>query len=112
MSFLFRRVTTTNRCDIGQVTIDILPDDVLLEIFDYNVAETDKARKFEEWQRASSCELKMAICCISVTKPEPPESPVLCLPERPVSEGEASCLASVAYRYSAISLLNLKAPQG
>jgi len=32
------------------VTIDILPDDVLLEIFDYYVAEADEYWKFEEWQ--------------------------------------------------------------
>ena len=30
--------------------IDILPEDVLLVIFDYYVAEADKERKFEEWQ--------------------------------------------------------------
>jgi hypothetical protein len=30
------------------MTINILPDDVVLEIFDHYVAEAD--RKFEEWQ--------------------------------------------------------------
>ena len=50
MSFLLRCTTTANWCDIGLVTIDILPDDVLLVIFDYYVAEADKDRNFEEWQ--------------------------------------------------------------
>jgi F-box-like len=35
---------------IGRVTINILPDDVLLQIFDHYVAEADKHQKFEEWQ--------------------------------------------------------------
>jgi hypothetical protein len=48
-SFLLRCATTANCCDIGRVTIDILPDDVLLEIFDYYVAEADEDGKFEEW---------------------------------------------------------------
>ena len=30
--------------------IDILPDEVLLEIFDYYVAEAEKYRKYEEWE--------------------------------------------------------------
>ena len=42
---------TANWCDIGQVTIDILPDDVLLIIFDYYVAEADEDDKYEEWQK-------------------------------------------------------------
>ena len=46
MSFLLCRTTTANCYDIGQVTIDILPDDVLLVIFDYYLAEQDS----EEWQ--------------------------------------------------------------
>ena len=50
MSFLLRRTTTTNWCDIDRVTIDILPEDVLLVIFDYYVAEADKDFKYEEWQ--------------------------------------------------------------
>jgi hypothetical protein len=36
---------------IGQVTIDILPDDVLLVIFDYYMAKADEDGKFEEWQK-------------------------------------------------------------
>ena len=49
-SFLLRRATTADWCDLALVTIDILPDDVLLVIFDYYVAEAYKYRKFEEWQ--------------------------------------------------------------
>jgi hypothetical protein len=47
-SFLLFRTTTANWCDI--VTIDILPDDVLLVIFDHYVAEADEYRRYEEWQ--------------------------------------------------------------
>ena len=49
LSFLLRRATTINWCDIGQVTIDILPDDVLLDIFDYFVTEADEDEAYEEW---------------------------------------------------------------
>jgi F-box-like len=49
-SFLLRRATTANWCDIGRVTIDILPDDVLLDIFDCYVTEAGQHRKYEEWQ--------------------------------------------------------------
>ena len=37
-------------CDIDRVTIDILPGDVLLEIFNHYVAEADKENGSEEWQ--------------------------------------------------------------
>jgi hypothetical protein len=37
--FLLLRATTADWCDIGRVTIDILPDDVLLDIFDHYLAE-------------------------------------------------------------------------
>jgi hypothetical protein len=47
---LLHHVTTANQCAIGRMTINILPDDVILEIFDYYVAEADEDRKFEEWQ--------------------------------------------------------------
>src|SRR5713101_935542 len=47
MSFLLCRTITANWRDIGRVTIDILPDDVLLEIFDHHEAG---ASKYEEWQ--------------------------------------------------------------
>jgi hypothetical protein len=33
------------------VTIDILPGDVLLIIFDYYVAEADEDQEYEEWQK-------------------------------------------------------------
>ena len=46
----FCRAITTNWCDIGRVTIDILPGDVLLEIFDYYVTEAYEDLAFEEWQ--------------------------------------------------------------
>ena len=46
MSFLLCRTTTANWYDIGQVTIDILPDDVLLVIFDYYLAE----QYFKGWE--------------------------------------------------------------
>ena len=48
--FLLCCATTPNWCDIGQMTIDILPEDVLLVIFDHYVVEADGRRKFEEWQ--------------------------------------------------------------
>ena len=51
MSFLLCRAITANRCDIDHVTIDMLPDDVLLEIFCHYVAEADKDGKYERWQR-------------------------------------------------------------
>ena len=41
---------SSNWYDIGRVTIDILPDDVLLVIFDHHVAEADEDGKYEEWQ--------------------------------------------------------------
>jgi hypothetical protein len=37
--FCCRLQTTADRCDLGNVTIDILPDEVLLEIFDIYVYE-------------------------------------------------------------------------
>ena len=50
-SFLLYYVTTANWCDIDGVTVDILPDDVLLVIFDYYVAEADEVCEYyEEWQ--------------------------------------------------------------
>jgi hypothetical protein len=49
-SFLLRRATTANWCDIGRVMIDILPEDVLLDIFDCYVTEADKYGEHEEWQ--------------------------------------------------------------
>jgi hypothetical protein len=49
MSYLLPRSTTANWCGIGQTTIDILPDEVLLEIFDCYVVEADEDRKTEEW---------------------------------------------------------------
>jgi len=49
-SFWLRRATTTNWCDIGRLTIDILPEDVLLEIFDHYVAKADEDGKHEEWE--------------------------------------------------------------
>lgn len=45
---MFRRGTTADWYDIGQVTIDIFPDDVLLKIFDCYVADADKVGKYEE----------------------------------------------------------------
>jgi hypothetical protein len=50
MSFLLCRVTTAKWCDIGQVTIDILPEDVLLEMFDCYVAEANDFGIYEEWE--------------------------------------------------------------
>jgi len=49
-SFLLCHTTTANWCHIGQVTIDILPDDVLLKIFDYYVAEATEVGEYEGWQ--------------------------------------------------------------
>ena len=37
---------TTDRCDLGHVTIDVLPDDVLLFMFDFYLA---RASKVEAW---------------------------------------------------------------
>ncbi len=39
-SFMQNSATIADRCDVGWVTIDILPDDALLEIFDFYVDET------------------------------------------------------------------------
>ena len=50
VSFLLRRATTANSCDIGRVTIDILPEDVLLDIFDCYLTEAHEDGKNEEWQ--------------------------------------------------------------
>jgi hypothetical protein len=44
----FAHATTPNWCNIGRATIDILPEDVLLVIFDYYLAE---AGMIEEWQK-------------------------------------------------------------
>jgi hypothetical protein len=53
--------------------------------------------------------LKMAICCRSVTtSPESPNS----LQSGNTCEGEAGCLATVAYNYRAPGLLNLKVRRG
>jgi hypothetical protein len=38
-SFTKHPVTTIDWCNVGRVTIDILPDDVLLDIFDFHVYE-------------------------------------------------------------------------
>ena len=48
-SLLLRRSITANWYDTGQVTIGILPEDILLVIFDYYVAKADKF-KYEGWQ--------------------------------------------------------------
>ena len=48
--FLHHCVTIANWCDIGRMTIDILPDDILLVIFDHYVAEADDDGKYEGWQ--------------------------------------------------------------
>ena len=39
---------TTDWCNVGRVTIDLLPDDVLLEIFDFLVAESN-GFEMEKW---------------------------------------------------------------
>ena len=49
-SFLLRHAKNANRCDIGRMTINILPEDVLLVIFDCYVAEADEDENFEGWQ--------------------------------------------------------------
>jgi hypothetical protein len=41
--------TTADWYDIGRVTIDILPDDVLLEIFDWYLEENPGIDELEEW---------------------------------------------------------------
>ena len=46
---LLHRATTANRCNIGQLTLDILPDEVLLVIFDHYVTKGDEDGKFAEW---------------------------------------------------------------
>ena len=46
---LLRRATTVKGCDIGRVTIDILPDDIVLEVFDYFVTGADEDEAYEEW---------------------------------------------------------------
>ena len=40
---------TKDWCDIGRVTIDVLPDDVLLEIFDWYLEEDPVIDELEEW---------------------------------------------------------------
>ena len=46
---LLRCATTVKGCDIGRVTIDILPDDIVLEIIDFSVTEADEDEAYEEW---------------------------------------------------------------
>lgn len=43
--------TTADRCDIGRLTIGILPDDVLLEIFDWYLEENPVIDELEEWHK-------------------------------------------------------------
>ena len=49
-SFFLYRAINANCHDIGQVTISIFSEDVLLEIFDHYVAGADEAEQFEEWE--------------------------------------------------------------
>ena len=48
--FLLCRATTANWFDVDGVTIDILPDDVLLEIFDHYVAQAERFGQYEKWR--------------------------------------------------------------
>jgi hypothetical protein len=99
-SFLLRRATTANWCDIGRVTIDILPDDVLLEILDHYLAKAYEYLKYEKWADTGARVSNMAICCISVTTS--PESPNSLLSGK-TCEGEAGCLATAAYNYTVLN---------
>jgi hypothetical protein len=51
MSFgQYHRTTAERRCDIGQlITFDMLPDDVLLEIFDFYLDEDNFFLRKEKW---------------------------------------------------------------
>ena len=49
-TFLLLCATTADGRDTGRVTIDILDDDVLLEIFDHYADDALKRGKYEEWQ--------------------------------------------------------------
>jgi hypothetical protein len=40
MSFVRHSAICTDRCDVGQMTINVLPDNVFLEIFDFYIQET------------------------------------------------------------------------
>jgi hypothetical protein len=83
-SFLLRHATTANWCNTGRVTIDILPDDVLLVIFDHYMAKADEDQKYEEWQ-------KLVHVCqnwryVVFQSPLRLNLRILCLPGTPVRE--------------------------
>ena len=49
-TFQLRRATTADWRDIGRVTIDMLPEDVLIDIFDDCVAYVGYSSKYEGWE--------------------------------------------------------------
>jgi hypothetical protein len=54
----FAHAMTADWCDVGQMTIDILPDDVLIEIFNYyiNPAWTDVLLQTQD------CQMPVHVC--------------------------------------------------
>ena len=84
------RASTADLCDIGRgVTIDLLPDDLLLEIFDHYVAEADENDEYEEWQ------ILVHVCqkwrYVVFQSPLRLNLRILCSARTPVREKLASC---------------------
>jgi hypothetical protein len=50
MSFVRHSAISTDRCDVGQMTIDMLPDNVFLDIFDFYIQDArDRPFDIEVW---------------------------------------------------------------
>ena len=72
ISFARQPELTVNWCDVGRVTIDVLPDVALLEIFDFYVDEEDieswhtlvhVSRKWRNLVLGSPRRLNLRLCC-------------------------------------------------
>jgi hypothetical protein len=109
-SSLLRHATTANQHDIGRVTIDILPEDVLLDIFDHYVARADEYHKYEEWQMLvhvcqkwryvvfqSPLRLNLRILCSTYT---PVTKKLAIWPPLPIIIKQHNCLAFFSSRCS------------
>jgi hypothetical protein len=114
-TFLLCRAITANRYYIGRVTIDILHDDVLLEIFDHYVAEAYEYDRVEEWQMlvhvcqkwrylifGSPLRLNLRILCSAETPvreklaPWPP-LPIIIRQIGPSKSGEDNIIAALGH---------------
>ena len=76
ISFARQPELTVNWCDVGRVTIDVLPDVALLEIFDFYVDEEDieswhtlvhVCRKWRNLVLGSPRRLNLRLCCTART---------------------------------------------